>query len=700
MDVRFELKSGAEVRALSLTPAGGPKILGYWLQRLSPLLTDPCAGPESTLEVMIDSTVGSGMVDNILTALQCMRLQGFLGRIRISFHLCKPPSLEPTNHAFLSSPHVLVDGVGRERQSLEEVKNWSPLLSLRAWTQLMTQYVHSTRSTRAALALRRYCGESLTGEAQVLLNAELLMQASSVSSAKAGREGREGALLLYAWVHWILNSKYPEATQKPPARLGDRLRCLLVDDEKVFWEPAFRAALRPLYEHLDLAAVSTQSEWESNWDGSKGRAGEAPDLAILDYYLWPSLTTKSLGADKVVGLQILQALGGVRREPYLVVAFSGTRRSLVLQRMEAAGADVALQKEGDLPEEVPGEELAQALRLCAREASHIGRLLLRLTFRLLSNGATWGDEIEALSAWRQARASQFLQQLIERNGAQSFDLSPAAVGEILNRVRMIWQVRLDDPDPGVNDLRSKNQAEIIAADPYSEWELLLSFLGSERFISSTVAEGSLVDAVNAHCQGVYSLFRRDLSQVPYLLSWFDAAQANGVLPDDSEAARLALIWLRIGSRRLRALNRAEHSSDVLCRLAFFRALSLDARWLVGLNDYIGNAEPQALESEIRKALTRQPEGFVTPIIAAEAGWKAKIASWERLEDPHLTITRRSDPIARFNLRTGELMEGSRHDVPKELLAAIVASLDAWRALWNDHYPHNPVLPNAPRKSAT
>lgn len=73
------------------------------------------------------------------------------------------------------------------------------------------------------------------------------------------------------------------------------------------------------------------------------------------------------------------------------------------------------------------------------------------------------------------------------------------------------------------------------------------------------------------------------------------------------------------------------------------------------------------------------------------GWKVKIFDKERVEEPHVTVIRKTRHW-RFGLRARRLMddEPPPNEVPREVTAAILASLDTLVEEWDQMYPHSPV----------
>jgi len=78
---------------------------------------------------------------------------------------------------------------------------------------------------------------------------------------------------------------------------------------------------------------------------------------------------------------------------------------------------------------------------------------------------------------------------------------------------------------------------------------------------------------------------------------------------------------------------------------------------------------------------------------AKMGWKVKIRDKERVEDPHISIIRRTT-VWRVCLRDGRFMDGgSWNEIPDELEEAVTDSWDQLCAAWDDMYPDNPVEGN-------
>lgn len=84
-----------------------------------------------------------------------------------------------------------------------------------------------------------------------------------------------------------------------------------------------------------------------------------------------------------------------------------------------------------------------------------------------------------------------------------------------------------------------------------------------------------------------------------------------------------------------------------------------------------------------------PSGFRIPDALKTAGWTAKVSGRERTESPHVTLVRHGDRF-RWNLRSGELMDGDERAVPDSLLQLLKRSWRDWRTLWDERYPENPV----------
>ena len=84
-------------------------------------------------------------------------------------------------------------------------------------------------------------------------------------------------------------------------------------------------------------------------------------------------------------------------------------------------------------------------------------------------------------------------------------------------------------------------------------------------------------------------------------------------------------------------------------------------------------------------LRRAPPDFRVPPNAAAARWGARISGRETVETPHLTISHGQEERWRLNLRTGDLLEGDRKDIPADLLAELDRTKEQWKALWDEHY---------------
>lgn len=77
----------------------------------------------------------------------------------------------------------------------------------------------------------------------------------------------------------------------------------------------------------------------------------------------------------------------------------------------------------------------------------------------------------------------------------------------------------------------------------------------------------------------------------------------------------------------------------------------------------------------------------------QAGWRVKIREKERVEEPHVTLIRKTQSW-RLSLRTGGFLDSrpDPSDVPEQLLD-FVRDPDQWSVLrseWNRKYPQNPV----------
>jgi hypothetical protein len=72
-------------------------------------------------------------------------------------------------------------------------------------------------------------------------------------------------------------------------------------------------------------------------------------------------------------------------------------------------------------------------------------------------------------------------------------------------------------------------------------------------------------------------------------------------------------------------------------------------------------------------------------------WKVKIRDRERNEPPHVTVLFRTRAW-RYDLRDLRFLdrEPPPDDVPREVVAAIHASLGECRRMWDLMYPENPV----------
>jgi hypothetical protein len=99
-----------------------------------------------------------------------------------------------------------------------------------------------------------------------------------------------------------------------------------------------------------------------------------------------------------------------------------------------------------------------------------------------------------------------------------------------------------------------------------------------------------------------------------------------------------------------------------------------------------------------------PTGFTLSAEARNAGWSVCIRGHERVEEPHVTITRgdgRDGRTWRYSLRTGVLLEGSEDDVREDVLTAIRNHHNGWEGLWterygSEHQGNNPVRRPPPR----
>jgi hypothetical protein len=75
-------------------------------------------------------------------------------------------------------------------------------------------------------------------------------------------------------------------------------------------------------------------------------------------------------------------------------------------------------------------------------------------------------------------------------------------------------------------------------------------------------------------------------------------------------------------------------------------------------------------------------------------WKVKIRDKERLEPPHVSLTR-GLRTWRLGLRSGSFLdkEPDPAEVPIGLVEQVRASLDELRTAWDAMYPENPVESN-------
>lgn len=82
---------------------------------------------------------------------------------------------------------------------------------------------------------------------------------------------------------------------------------------------------------------------------------------------------------------------------------------------------------------------------------------------------------------------------------------------------------------------------------------------------------------------------------------------------------------------------------------------------------------------------------------AKQGWKARIRSDERTEEPHVTVMRRTFGW-RISLRTGELLDSAPdpREVPPEVLDEVWRGRRRLRLEWDQRCPENPVF-SIPRK---
>ena len=79
-----------------------------------------------------------------------------------------------------------------------------------------------------------------------------------------------------------------------------------------------------------------------------------------------------------------------------------------------------------------------------------------------------------------------------------------------------------------------------------------------------------------------------------------------------------------------------------------------------------------------------------------AGWKVKIRDRERVEPPHVTIMQKTRSW-RFGLRDTRFLdhEPDPREVPPEVVAEVLAHLEALRGAWDELHPENPVFGDVP-----
>jgi hypothetical protein len=80
-----------------------------------------------------------------------------------------------------------------------------------------------------------------------------------------------------------------------------------------------------------------------------------------------------------------------------------------------------------------------------------------------------------------------------------------------------------------------------------------------------------------------------------------------------------------------------------------------------------------------------------PRVLAKQGWKVKIRDKEHLEEPHVTILRKT-AAWRLGLRGGRFLDKdcSWKDFPDQLRAAIEGGWEELCQAWDAMYPNNPV----------
>jgi len=86
-----------------------------------------------------------------------------------------------------------------------------------------------------------------------------------------------------------------------------------------------------------------------------------------------------------------------------------------------------------------------------------------------------------------------------------------------------------------------------------------------------------------------------------------------------------------------------------------------------------------------------PFDLPLPAPFASRGWRAKIRDRERLEVPHITVLFKTRSW-RIGLRDLAFLDRAPppREVPRVVLNAVAAEIEAARDAWNAMYPSNPV----------
>lgn len=87
-----------------------------------------------------------------------------------------------------------------------------------------------------------------------------------------------------------------------------------------------------------------------------------------------------------------------------------------------------------------------------------------------------------------------------------------------------------------------------------------------------------------------------------------------------------------------------------------------------------------------------PYDHPLPSSLKKQGWRVKIRDRERLEEPHVTIIRRTT-CWRFGLRCRGFLDDAPDPaaIPSEVMDAIESGCNRLIAEWDRRYPENPVI---------